>query len=163
MICEMCGIEVPVTKPVFIEGTKLSVCMNCARFGDENKAGGPSGAPVTAGVVEERLQRREKRMSTRNIYESSTSVELVDDFGREVREARESKGMTIEEFANSINEKKGTIAKIESNNIIPDDKLIKKLEKALGISLRETVQTGVSVGSRKSAGGMTLSNFIKKE
>ena len=52
-----------------------------------------------------------------------------------------------EQFASLIQEKKGTISKVESNSLVPDDKLIKKIEKALGIKLTETVQSGAVVGS----------------
>ncbi|MCK9322391.1 MAG: helix-turn-helix domain-containing protein, partial [Candidatus Methanomethylophilaceae archaeon] len=77
--------------------------------------------------------------------------------------AREAKGMELEDFAKSILEKKGTIGKIEANDLIPDDKMIAKLEKALGIKLREAVQSGAIVGSGNKSNSMTLSNFIKKE
>ena len=43
-----------------------------------------------------------------------------------------------------------------------DDKLIKKIEKALDIKLMETVQSGTTVGGSRSD-KMTLANFIKKE
>lgn len=163
MICEMCGKEVPVTKTVIIEGSRLSVCPNCARFGEDYRGSAQGGAPVTQTVIEERLQKRERRMQSKDIYAGSTSVELVDDYGGLIREARQAKGMDQDQFAASILEKKGTIAKIESNNLIPDDKLIKKIEKALGIKLTETVQSGVTVGSGNGGNKMTLGNFIKKE
>ena len=35
MICELCGADVPRLKNVAIEATILSVCGDCARFGDE--------------------------------------------------------------------------------------------------------------------------------
>jgi putative transcription factor len=149
---------------MLVEGTRLSLCPNCARFGDEYKGTAtPSGAPVPKAVIEDRLQRRERRMQTRDIY-SVTSRELIDDYGTVIRHAREAKGMDLEEFSKSIFEKKGIIAKIEANDLIPDDKMINKLEKALGITLKENVQSGgqVGTGGAKSE-GMTLSNFIKKE
>ncbi len=71
--------------------------------------------------------------------------------------------MDLEQFAASILEKKGTLSKIEANALVPDDKIIKKIEKALGIKLTETVQTGVTVGGGNSGNKMTLGNFIKKE
>ena len=55
------------------------------------------------------------------------------------------------------------MAKIESNSLVPDDKIIKKIEKALGIKLTETVKTGVTVGGGNGNNKMTLGNFIKKE
>lgn len=163
MICEMCGKEVPVTKTVIVEGTRLNVCPSCARFGEDYRASSSNGAPVTQSVIEERLQKRERRMQSKDIYSSSTSIELVDDYGGVIREARIAKGMDLDQFAASILEKKGTLAKIESNNLIPDDKLIKKIEKALGVKLTEAVQSGVTVGAGNNSNKMTLGNFIKKE
>ena len=160
----MCGNEVPVTKPMIVEGIRLSLCPGCARFGDEYK--GPSatpGTPVSKAVIEDRLQKRERRMQTRDVYASSTTMELKDDYGAVIREARESKGMDLEAFAASIFEKKGILSKIESYDLIPDDKMIAKLEKALGIKLREPVQSGGTIGGGNNSGSMTLSNFIKKE
>lgn len=101
-------------------------------------------------------------MKSKDIYSGAASVELIDDFGGAIRAAREAKGMDLEQFAESILEKKGVLAKVESNNLIPDDKLIKKIEKALNIKLMETVQSGKSVGSQNT-GKMTLGNFIKYE
>ena len=43
------------------------------------------------------------------------------------------------------------------------DKIIKKIEKALGIKLTETVQSGATVGAGGNSNKMTLANFIKKE
>ena len=113
MICEMCGKDVPVTKNVIVEGSKLTVCPNCARFGEDYRGSQRDGAPVTQSVIEERLQKRERRMKSKDIYAGSTSIELVDDYGGVIREAREAKGMDLDEFAASILEKKGTLSKIE--------------------------------------------------
>ena len=162
MICEMCGKEVPLTKTVVIEGSRLNVCPNCARFGEDYRAN-QSGAPISTSVIDQRLEKREKRMKTKDIYAGTSSVELVDDYGGVIREARVAKGMDLEQFAASILEKKGTLAKIESNSLVPDDKIIKKIEKALGIKLTETVKSGVTVGGGNGNNKMTLGNFIKKE
>lgn len=167
MICEMCGKEVPITKPMMVEGSRLNLCQNCARFGDEykesNASSGSQGNPVSKSVIEDRLQRRERRMQSRDIYSASTR-ELISNYGEAIRKAREAKGMDLEAFSKSIFERKGTLARIEANDLVPDDKLISKLEKALEISLKEDVQSGAQVGGgNKRSEGMTLSNFIKKE
>ena len=152
-----------MTKTVIVEGSRLNVCPGCARFGEDYRASSSNGAPVTQTVIEERLQKRERRMQSKDIYAGSASVELVDDYGGVIREARVAKGMDLDQFAASILEKKGTLAKIEANNLIPDDKLIKKIEKALGIKLTESVQSGVTVGGGNGSNKMTLGNFIRKE
>ena len=76
MICEMCGKEVPVTKPVFIAGAKLNVRSNCSKFGDDYRAtqskGGSAGP--SAQVIEQRLQRREQRMQTKDVYRGAETV-----------------------------------------------------------------------------------------
>ena len=163
MICEMCGKEVPVTKPVFIEGSKLNVCQNCSKFGDDYRAQSKSGgAPgPSAQVIEQRLQRREQRMQTKDVYRGTETVELIDDYGGAIRKARMAKGMDLDQFAASILEKKGILAKVESNQLVPDDKLVKKLEKALDIKLTETVSSGGRIGGGQSA-KMSLGDFIKK-
>ena len=162
MICEMCGKDVPSTRIVIVEGSRLNVCPGCARFGEDYRSSSSGGAPVTQSVIEERLERREKRMRSKDIYAGTSSIEIVDDYGGAVRAAREAKGMDLEQFASLIQEKKGTISKIESNSLVPDDKLIKKIEKALGIKLTETVQSGAAVGGGGGGNKMTLANFIKK-
>lgn len=165
MLCEMCGKEAPAARPMLVEGTRLILCPDCAKFGDEYKvtAGSSSGGSVSKSIIEERLQKRERRMQTRDVYSSATSVEMIEDYGSVIRETREAKGMDLEEFAKSIFEKKGTLAKVEANDLIPDDKLAAKIEKALGIKLRETILTGAQIGGGNNSGKMTLVNFIKKE
>ena len=164
MLCEMCGKEAGATKPVFIEGTKLQVCQNCARFGEECRpqGGKTTTAAPSAMVIEERLQRREKRMQTRDVYASAQSVEIIDDYGGVIKEARKAAGMDVEQFAASIYEKKGLIAKIEANDIVPDEKVMRKIEKALNIKLTETVQSGPGL-NRSTGSKMTLENFIRRE
>ena len=163
MICEMCGKEVPVTKPAFIAGAKLNLCPNCLKFSDDNKASqSKSGAAgPSAQVIEQRLQRREQRMQTKDVYRGTETVELIDDYGGEIRKARMAKGMDLDEFAASIFEKKGILAKIEANQLIPDDKMVKKLEKALDIKLIEAVSSGGRIGGGQST-KMSLGDFIKK-
>lgn len=163
MICELCGKEGP-TREAIISGARLQVCQSCARFGESSGSGGSSrpGAPVTQSVIDQRLERRQRRMQSRDIYAGTTSIELVDDYGGVVRRAREAKGKDLKDFANEIQEKQGILARVESNDLVPDEKLTKKLEKALGIKLTETVETGGSTQGARS-GGMTLANFIKKE
>ncbi len=147
----------------------LNLCPNCSKFGDSYKPSNRSDdRPGYAGganntVIQERLEKRERRMQTRDIYSANGGVELITDYGEVVRKAREKKGMTAEEFAKSINEKKGTIVKIESQNLVPDDKLIAKLEKALSVKLKAAMTEGGTVGGGSKSQGMTLGNFIKTE
>jgi putative transcription factor len=63
--------------------------------------------------------------------------ELVDDYGRAIRRAREASGMSHEELALKIKEKASLLKKIEREAIIPEDKVRRKLERTLQITLTE--------------------------
>lgn len=165
MLCELCGKEAGPTRPAFIEGTKLNVCQNCMRFGEEYRSQGKNVSSVpapSATVIEERLQKREKRMQTKDIYADTQSTEIIEDYGKVIREARIAAGLDIDQFSASISEKKGVIAKVESNSLVPDEKLMRKIEKALNIKLTETVQAVAGI-NRTPGAKMTLENFIKKK
>lgn len=161
----MCGAEVPVTKPVFIEGTRLNVCPNCSKFGDENRgsSSAKSGPAPSAEIIEQRLQKRERRMQTKDVYSAAETTQIVDDYGTVIKNARVGKNIDLEQFAASIGEKKGILAKIEVNDLLPDDKLIKKIEKALDIKLTEVVASGSAIGGGAAGNKMTLANFVKKK
>ncbi|MCQ2052911.1 MAG: multiprotein bridging factor aMBF1 [archaeon] len=165
MICEMCGKDAPFTKYVFVEGSRLNVCQNCAKFGDDNRIKQSkisSNSTSNAQIIDQRLQKRQQRMRVKDIYRESETVKLIDDYGGVIKKARIAKGIDIEQFAASILEKKGILAKVEANDLIPDDKLIKKLEKVLNIKLTEMVSSGGSIYNSQSA-RMSLGDFIKKE
>lgn len=165
MICEMCGKDAPFTKYVFIEGSRLNVCPSCAKFGDDHRAKqskGSSDFVSNAQIIDQRLQKRQQRMRVKDVYSESETIKLVDDYGGVIRKARIAKGIDIEQFAASILEKKGILAKIEANDLIPDDKLVKKLEKVLNIKLTEAVSSGGSISHSQSV-RMSLGDFIKKE
>lgn len=102
-------------------------------------------------------------MQTRDVYAGADSVHIIDDYGGAIKAARAARGMDVEAFAASISEKKGILAKVEANDLVPDDKLLRKIEKALDIKLTEAVQSAGSLGGAPSGGKMTLANFIRKE
>lgn len=139
MICEMCGRESAWLESVRVEGTVLSVCKSCARFGEPVKrtgaAKGAAPAPVPEVDMEARLMEVRKRMREKDIYERIKD-ELVDDYGDQIRAARQRMGLSQEELGKKINEKKSVIHKLERYDMRPDDALVKKLEKALSIRLR---------------------------
>jgi len=161
MQCEMCGEDVPVCKKAKVEGLTMQVCSKCIRFGDEvvQKAAAKS---VTPAVVSQRLERRENRPVFRDVFEAQdTGDSMVLDFARKITVARNSKGMTKKEFAARINEKLSVVVKLERGELNPDDKLMKKLERELGVSLKEKV-SDVKVEKRAYNQGLTLGDFVKK-
>lgn len=159
MMCEMCGQEVPRLRKINIEGSVLSVCSNCVKFGSGSSSKGADQATVP-DTITERLERREKRLRTKDVFESSQK-ELALDYSKRIRNARQSKGMSQEDLGKKINEKKSVVAKLEHGDMIPDEKLIKKLERALDISLKETLTSASAPQKTETPHGMTLGDFIK--
>ncbi len=160
MRCEMCGKDVPHLRKVLIEGTVLNVCNECAKF----------GTPVsekeamkydTKSTVQERLEMREKRMRERDVLESE--MVLDPEFADRVRNARMKLGISQEELAKKINEKHSVISKIEHGDLVPDENVRKKLEKALSIKLM--VRSEPVAVQKKSAQrrGLTLGDLIRME
>lgn len=160
MICEMCGAEVPRLKAVMIEGSSLNVCPNCAKFGEDSQAGRDIPDAVGPDTITQRLERRERRLRAKDVLQGGEE-ELAMDFPKRIRRARSSMGLSQEELAKKLNEKKSVVAKLETGDMVPDDKLLKKLERTLGISLKEKVSSTAPPKRGGESKGFTLGDFIK--
>jgi putative transcription factor len=161
MICELCGKETPKTRTVLVEGTELKVCPECAKFGEDRSTTKKETGPKAQ--IAQRLERRERRMRSRDVYSQGETLELAEDYSNRIRKARMSRDWKQEDLASKINEKKSVITKIESGHMRPSDSLIGKLEKALGITLMEKVPLMKPDAKQSSSKGMTLADFVKVE
>lgn len=161
MICEMCGKDVTFCKKVTIEGVHLEVCAECAKFGTEARKEQPKEEGPKP-IITQRLEVREKRAKPRDIYTGQESIELVDDFAERIRDARQRRSMTQKDLAARINERVTVLSKIETGDMRPDEKLIAKLQKELGIVLKEKISPVVAA---KESGprALTLADLIKME
>jgi len=68
--------------------------------------------------------------------------EVVDNFGELIRETRMKKGWSQKDLAHEIKEKENLIKKIETG-FLPEDDVLKKIEKSLEITLIESVDTDI--------------------
>jgi putative transcription factor len=140
MQCEMCGETIRgIPKLVRVEGAELSVCSKCEKFGTEvqqvrrtdirvaQKAVGARPAPAPAGGA---VTVRYKR----DMFDFMEG-EIVDDYAARIRRAREEKGLSQKDLAMQMKEKEHLIRKIENSELIPEEGVRRKLEKALGIRL----------------------------
>jgi len=159
-VCELCGKEVPETRATWIEGTQLKLCRDCQKFGDKAKPG--TQESPTKVVIESRLQQRERRMRTRDIYQEEETWELAADYGKRIKDAREARGWKIEQLAAKINERASSLGKVEAGTMKPTDDLVSRLEKELSIVLMEKVPVVQSEKRAVGTSGMTLEHFIKK-
>ncbi len=147
MICEMCGNPGKLFKTI-VEGTELSVCQECSRFGK------------VVGVVEQSIA---KTIAKTKSEEPETEVMelLVEDYAEKIRKKRESLGFNQDEFAKKLNEKESLIQKIESGHFEPSIGLAKKISRMLQIKLVEEYEERHEKQPRPKVEGFTLGDFIK--
>jgi len=160
MNCELCGNEMSRPKEVLIEGSKLKVCQECAKYGKEVFSS--QGGDTSRTEIMNRIQREKRRRESRSVYGGGEEKELALDYPSRIKEARLNNDLTQEELSDKINEKKSVVTKLEKGDLHPSDKLRNKLEHALEIDLMEEVQEFVPNKKNKSS-GLTLGDLIKEE
>jgi putative transcription factor len=111
--------------------------------------------------MREGLRQRQQRMTERRVPLESDEV-LVADFGDRVRRARQAKRLKVEDVARAINEKASLLNNIESGSFHPDPIVTAKLERSLGIRLREKVEE-VHPARQASRGGVTIGDLIRMQ
>jgi len=116
-----------------IEGAKMTVCNKCVKL----------GSVFWEAKTEPRLKKVVKRLQAAPVLPprrqpplvSAENLELIDDFGVKVRQAREKMGLSHEDLGKKISEKVSVLRKIESRKMTPDNLLVEKLQHALRIKL----------------------------
>ncbi len=148
MKCEICGKEAKLRRAL-VEGVEMMVCYECSKYGIIL----PDKKPVTK-------PKRKIVPYSRDVFEEMNK-ELVPDWGKKIKMAREAKGMTREELGAKIGEKTTTIAKIENEELRPTDETVKKIEKVLEIKLFQEIG-GVHL-KKKSIKPLTIGDLIKND
>lgn len=157
MQCEICGVEIiGSARKVVVEGTELDVCGRCSQYG---KA--PQGwTPVSRKIAPVAVTPRPVTGKTKRRFFDKIDDEIVSDYSRIIREAREAKGWTLEELGLNIKEKAALLRKIERAEIKPEDNLRKKLERSLDIKLTERISHDI-MEHGTGFQGTTLGDIVK--
>lgn len=173
--CEMCGAETASPKKIKVEGAELDVCDNCVDFGTEVKTqqssttstkystSSSSGKSSGSSGTSRSSSSGGSRSRPSDMFDDMD--EIVQDYDDRIRDARESIGLSQEDLAKELNEKASLIRKLERGDMLPSDRVQKKLEKKLEISL-----TAGSAGADdeewsggSSTGGTTLGDVVKRK
>lgn len=117
MICEICGKEIKKGYKIYVEGTVLTVCEECRRFGKE----------IDGNDVKKDIKIK------KNINLVDYSVE--NDLGKILRGYREKNNLKQEDMAKLLGIKESLYRSIEEGKIVPPIDVVKKIEKILGIKL----------------------------
>ena len=146
MECEICGAEVKHPIVIVVEGTRMSVCPHCASH----------------GTVLHGIQRDPTKIRRHSRYKKEEDFEIVPDYGKLIREARQKRGWKQEELARKANEPASTIAHLELGKMVPTKKTAQKLEKVLGIQLiGQGDEAGKVELDRSPGAAITLGDIVK--
>ena len=159
MPCEMCGRQTGGCRLAMIDGVKMMLCPDCIKYGEGIKTVERVPPPTKRYTPVPTIRRKEK-----DIFKKMDK-KLVSDWPDKIKEARKKKGFSREELGFKINERTVTISKFENGDLRPSDRIVKKLEKELDISLtEEAIEVSTQDIRRYSSGnGMSLGDFIKTE
>ncbi len=158
MQCELCGKEAKKLTTVRIEGVEMQVCEECAKFGITPKTYSRKPKPVLGrrGVSQTNKINKTYRPK-RDLFDSLKTI--IEDYGEVIKEARMKKGMDLKELAKRVGIKESTLHKIERNELEPEEKYVKRLEKELNITLYEENETEYNMGSSREE--YTLGDFVR--
>ncbi len=133
MQCDVCGCDIK-GKPyhVIIEGAKLTVCAKCARLGSAEWKPEEETMRFTPKLTRQ-IRPRRTGMKWKDVIPEEITV--IENYGSIIRRARQSLGLSQEDLGRRINEKASVIKKLEGEKIMPDERLARKIEHALGIKL----------------------------
>ncbi len=153
MQCDLCGKETDELFEVFIEGSKLHVCKDCAKFGKVIRK-------ISTGKEEEKPAKPFRR---RKPKEEDKLYYFVDNFGKVVELARLKKSLRQKDLARMLGIKESLLHSIETSSIEPSVPLAKKIEKTLSIKILQEASP-VDVGKishNNAASSLTLGDFVK--
>ena len=163
MNCEICGKEKDNLYETVIEGAHLKVCSDCSKLGKRvySEKKNEMNVSMKADYLKKYDVEPKKKKGKSAMLKSFDRVP-VDKFGSKIREAREKRGLTQDEFARLIKEKESLIHAIEAERIEPSEKVAKKIQNSLGIKVIEDLKANENTPFRsKDNEKMTLGHFIK--
>ena len=159
-------------RDVTIEGASMLVCPQCAsRFGSQSTPSGsqstsaPRTRPSWVGGPERPTHTQPRRASSPKPKPRSgvliDEMELIEDYAKTIRAARQRKNLSQEELAQKIGERISTLQSIEAGRLKPTGKTIRGLERELEISLLEPVgAVPIKVGKSTTGTGPTLGDRV---
>ena len=146
----MCGAEEENLVVASIEGTKLIVCKNCAKYGKIIRK--------VEKPIEEKVIKKKKII----IEPEKDIIDLVmGDYAEKIRRKREQLRMTQKEFAKMLSEKESMIHKMETGIFKPSIELARKLEKKLNIRLIEQYKEEIKPEKKLDSEEVTIGDVIK--
>lgn len=145
-MCEMCG-KAGELVTADVEGVELQVCRGCSKY----------------GTVRRRTLSDEGRFSRPAVsMREESEFKVVGNFSSLLRESRERRKMTQEEFAKFLQERESIVAKWENGTVKPFVDVARRLEKLLGVKLVEKDEVAeIKIERAGRSDELTLGDFMK--
>jgi putative transcription factor len=184
--CELCGREMKGPgRSMTIEGALMVLCPECAaRFGYKPEAPTKSSSSRGISVRPSWLPSREREApptTSPSVTPRPRPVQLlpkpkprpkrpvtldemilIEDYATVIRSARQKAKISQDELAQKVGERISTLQAIEAGRLKPVEKVIRGLERELGISLLEPIGVApVAHEHDKSEDGTTLGDVVK--
>lgn len=101
------------------------------------------------------------RPRVRNDVESVESLELVEDYGAQIRKARQKLGLSEKDLAKKMQEKESVVKNLEKQDLTPDQRLISKIRKYLSLDIVEHIDAQKGQILAKATGAKTIGDMLK--
>lgn len=147
----MCGRKTTKLNKVRVDHAILNVCDACAKFGTPinpmhgyDKIKFDKSNEITVTIPEKKpvrttpAPRPKKTRPPPKKRVNIEDLEIVPEYADLIKQARSRMDMTQDDLAKKILERKNVLSNIERGDLLPDIKIARKLEKALGIKLIES-------------------------
>ncbi len=128
MKCDICAKETADIIAMRSSGQTLMVCSVCRSSGTKIEK--------PAFVVTRKEPKTQKESFSTGLQQTG-ELTLADDYTKRIQRARQKKNWTFKELSEKTFEKESTLKKVESGALLPEDALVKKLEKVLETKLME--------------------------
>lgn len=135
--CEMCGAEQESLTTIMVSHAELEVCDDCEDLGTTISTESDTSASKTKYSTDTPSSGNGNDSGSSHSPSTpsiDTSV-LRPDYGSVIRDARDSKALTMAELAEEVGEKESHVRKIEAGERRPTEQLQERLESALDIDL----------------------------
>ena len=165
--CEFCGTLI-TTKPqlIKVEGALLNVCVSCMGYGNVVNTKRPTSNSVAPTFKQKKKEitkapsRNLSRFSLKSKKQNVIDIGLTDDFNLKIKSKRMEKHLSQMQLAQKTGISNALIQSIETGKIRPTDLDIKKIERVLGISLMEEIDSPVSNPETKKIKSRTLGDIL---
>ncbi|MBT4538806.1 TIGR00270 family protein [Candidatus Woesearchaeota archaeon] len=144
-VCEMCGKDTSLLTAT-IESVEMQVCNSCARYGKVKKE------IVTRSFIRKKNQTK---------LDPNEEQEVIGNFSVIIRQEREKRKLSQEEFARFLNERETIVAKWEAGVLRPSLAVARRLQRKLKVRIVIASSGSDEMVIKKTPTIATLGDMVK--